>query len=142
MLLLLLLLLSVLLTCNSGDRCILLPSTLSPHLFEASLHRSSCYMPQMLMSDIMPALTLSAGCKCYHRSLHRHNAPIYIQLARGGNITAHERKMPCHLLNYTSPAAHTLKIILDLFGRHSVSRGFPGVFSFCTSSEKPRPCTI
>lgn len=110
----------MLLTCNSGDRCILLPSSLSLHLFEASLHRSSCYMPQMLMSDIMPALTLSAGCKCYHRSLHRHNAPIYFQLARGGNITAHERKMPCHLLDYTSPAAHTLKKILDLFGRHSV----------------------
>ena len=100
---------SLLPSCNSGDRCIFLPSTLSSHLFEASLHRSICYMPQMLMSDIMPALTLSAGCKCYHRSLHRHNAPIYIQLARGGNITAHERKMPCHLLNYTSPAAQTLK---------------------------------
>lgn len=58
-------------------------------------------MPEMLMSDIILALTLSAGCKCYHRSLHRHNAPISIQLTRGSNTAArlarHMRER-CHVI--------------------------------------------
>ena len=116
---------SVMLNCNAADTCILTHSAQSDLLYICSC---SCYMPEMLMSNIMPPLTLSAGCKCYHRSLPRHYTPISIHLTHGSNIAA--RLAPrvrerCHVIYLiTHPPPWKL---LDLCGCCSQKNcpGFP-----------------
>lgn len=89
---------------------------LTLHLLEDSLRNSSCCMPEMLKSDIILALTLSAGCKCYYTysiSLHRHVPRSHLH---SRHMRLRER---CHVIYViTHPSWLTPWKILDLFVWH------------------------